>query len=125
MRLKPSQVRFIGNIVTDKGLLQDPDKVTAIRNMPAPTDLYGVHRSCGTVNFLSDFIPSLASIMEPINILKCKQVEFKWDEPHHKAFDKMKTILTSECHLQYYDEEKLLIVPSQRGLRVALLQEGK
>ena len=66
--------------------------------------------------------------MEPINILKCKQVEFKWDEPHHKAFDKMKTILTSECHIQYYDKEKLLIVQcdaSQRGLRAALLQEGK
>ena len=43
--------------------------------------------------------------MEHINMLKRKQVEFKWDEPQRKAFDKIKTILTSECHLQYYDEE--------------------
>ena len=66
--------------------------------------------------------------MEPIDMLKRKQVEFKWVQPQHKAFDKMKTILTLECHLQYYDEEKLLIVQcdaSQRGLRAALLQEGK
>ena len=48
----------MGHLVTDKGVLLDPDKVTAIRNIPAPTDLYGVHRLCGTVNFLSDFIPS-------------------------------------------------------------------
>ena len=118
----------MGHLVTDKGVLQDPDKVTAIRNMPAPTDLYGVHRLCGTVNFLSEFIPSLASIMEPFNMLKRKQVEFKWVEPQHKAFDKMKTILTSECHIQYYDEEKLLVVQCdaiQRGLRAALPQEGK
>ena len=72
--------------------------------MPAPTDLHGVHRLCETVNFLSDFIPSLASIMKSINMLKRKQVEFKWDEPHSKTFDKIKIILTSECH--YYDEEK-------------------
>ena len=37
-------------------------------------------------------------------MLKRKQVEFKWDEPHSKTFDKIKIILTSECH--YYDEEK-------------------
>jgi hypothetical protein len=65
----------MGHLVTDKGVLPDPDKVAAIRNMPPPTDLHGVHRLCGTVNFLSDFIPSLASIMEPINMLKRKHVE--------------------------------------------------
>ena len=94
-----------GHLHTDKCVLPDPDKVTVIRIMPAPNDLHGVHRLCGTVNFLSDFIPSLASIMEHINMLKRKQVEFKWDEPQRKAFDKIKTILTSECHLQYYDAE--------------------
>ena len=96
--------------------------------MPTPIDLHGVHRLCETVDFLYDFISSLASIMEPINILNRKQVEFTWDEPQHKAFDKIKTILTSECHLQYYDEEKHLIVQcdaSQRGLGAALLQERK
>ena len=30
MRLKLSQVRFMGHLVTDKGVLPDPDKVTAI-----------------------------------------------------------------------------------------------
>ena len=94
-----------GHLHTDKCVLPDPDKVTVIRIMPAPNDLHGVHRLCGTVNFLSDFIPSLASIMEHINMLKRKQVEFKWDETQLKAFDKIKTILTSKCHLQYNDEE--------------------
>ena len=57
---------------------------------------------------------------------KRKQVEINWNKQQRKAFDKIKTILTSECH--YYDEEKLLIVQcdaSQRGLRAALLEEGK
>ncbi|XP_048759452.2 uncharacterized protein K02A2.6-like [Ostrea edulis] len=128
MRLKLSQVRFMRHLVTDKGVLPDPDKVAAIRNMPAPTDLHGVHRLCGTVNFLSDFIPSLASIMEPINMPKRKHVEFIWGEPQQKAFDKIKTILSSERHLQYYDEKKPLRVQcdaSQRGLGAALLQDEK
>lgn len=128
MRLRLSQVGFMGHLVTDKGVLPDPDKVTAIRMMPAPTDLHGVHRLCGTVNFLSDFIPSLATIMEPINMLKRKHVEFKWGERQCKAFDKVKEILSNEQHLQYYDEKKPLTIQcdaSQRGLGAALLQEGK
>ena len=86
MRLKLSQVQFMGHLVTDKDVLPDPDKVTAIRNLPAQIDLYGVHRLCGTENLLSDFIPSLASIMEPMNMLKRKQVEFKWDEPQRNTY---------------------------------------
>ena len=51
-----------------------------------------------------------------------------WGEPQRKAFDKIKTILFSDRHLQYYDEKKPLTVQcdaSQRGLGAALLQEGK
>ena len=33
MRLKLSQVRFMGHLVADTGVLPDPDKVSAIRNM--------------------------------------------------------------------------------------------
>ena len=44
MRLKLSPVRFMGHLVTGKGVLPKLDKVTAIRNIPAPTDLHGVHR---------------------------------------------------------------------------------
>ena len=33
MLLKLSQVRFMGHLVTDTGVLPDPDKVSAIRNM--------------------------------------------------------------------------------------------
>ena len=60
--------------------------MTAICKLPAPIDLNGVHRLCGTENFLSDFIPSLASIMERMNMLKRKQVEFKWDEPQRNTY---------------------------------------
>jgi hypothetical protein len=53
-----------------------------------------------------------------------------WGEPQRKAFDKIKTILFSDRHLQYYDEKKPLTVQcdaSQQaeGLGAALLQEGK
>nr|XP_022301183.1 uncharacterized protein LOC111109395 [Crassostrea virginica] len=41
MRLKLSPVRFMGHLVTGKWVQPKPDKVTAIRNIPAPTDLHG------------------------------------------------------------------------------------
>ena len=44
LRLKLSQVRIMDNFVRYKIVLPDPEKVTTIRNMLAPTHLQGVYR---------------------------------------------------------------------------------
>ena len=68
----------MGHLVTDEGIKPDPEKVKAIVEMPPPMDVEGVFRLCGTINFVKDYIPSLASVMEPIHALKRKDVPFVW-----------------------------------------------
>lgn len=128
MKLRQTTIPFFGNLLTDRGVCADPEKIKAIVEMPAPVDVQGVQRLCGTVNFLADFLPSLSDVMEPIRKLTCKDVPFNWASAQQKAFAKVKEMITNAPVLQYYDEEKELTVQcdaSQGGLGAALLQEGK
>ena len=47
----------------------DEAKVQVIRDMPAPTDVAGVKRLCGMVQYMSRFLPDLAETIEPIRAL--------------------------------------------------------
>ena len=54
----------------------DEAKVQAIHDMPAPTDVAGVKRICGMVQYLSRFLPDLAGTLEPIRPLTRKDTPF-------------------------------------------------
>ena len=37
VKLRKTEVKFMGHLISTEGLKPDPDKVTAIKNMPKPT----------------------------------------------------------------------------------------
>ena len=51
VKLRSREVPFIGHIATDKGLCVDSAKVRAIVEMPPPTDVAGVQRLLGMVQY--------------------------------------------------------------------------
>ena len=67
--LRQSSVPYMGNIISDKGLQPDPEKVKAITGMPPPTDKEGVRRFLGLVQYLSRYIPNLSKVDAPLGIL--------------------------------------------------------
>ena len=78
LKLRQSEVSFIGHIATSEGLQADPAKVEAIRNMPAPTDKAGVQRLLGLVQYLSKFLPNLTDVIKPLRELTQNDVEWHW-----------------------------------------------
>jgi len=50
MKLRMSEVNFMGHLLTNKGLKPDPTKVEAITKMPKPQDIEGIQRLKGFVN---------------------------------------------------------------------------
>ena len=59
MKLRQKEVPFIGHVASKEGLKPDPTKVSAILEMPAPTDRAGVVRFKGFVQYLAKFLPRL------------------------------------------------------------------
>ena len=126
--LKRTEIKFMGHLITSKGVKVDQSKVTAILEMPAPTDVSGVKRFCGMVQYLAKFLPNLQADLEPIRQLTKKNVEWKWTTNCKDAFQMIKKKLTETPVLAYFDPNKELVLQvdsSKDGLGAALLQDDK
>ena len=125
LMLREKSVRWTGHLVTDKGLKPDPEKIKAVMNMPEPTDVTGVRRFIGFVNYMSKFVPGLSDLCEPLRKLTLQDSEWFWNETHSNAMNAIKKILTSEPVLKYYDPKlplTLQVDSSDTGLGAALMQ---
>ena len=65
-RVGLSEVKFIGHLISDKGLKLYNDKVQVVLDMPKPEDITGVRRFNGFVNYLSKLLPCLNDLCEPL-----------------------------------------------------------
>ena len=61
-RIRCTEVPFFGNIVSDGGLKPDLQKINAINNMDPSQSLADLQTFLGMVQFLSRFVPNLASL---------------------------------------------------------------
>ena len=96
--------------------------------MPPPTDMEGVQRLNGFVNYLAKFLPKLSETMEPIRQLMRNDVPWNWAAAQQQAFEDVKKLVTNAPILSYYDSKKPLMIQcdaSEKGLGAALLQEGQ
>ena len=127
IKLKMTEVPYIGHLLTREGLHVDPKKVEAIEKIPEPEDAKAVQKLLGSVNYLAKFVPHLSDILESLRRLMDKDTEWCWLNIHQQAFDRTKKALTSTPLLQYYDVKKPVCTQcdaSHGGLGAGLLQDG-
>ena len=124
-RAEPT-VAFMGHVLTAEGLKPDPAKVEAILEMPPPTDVKGVKRFLGMVNYLAKFMPLLSDMTQPLRKLEDKEVEWCLLKQHKKAFETVKEYLVKAPVLAYYNVNKDVTIQcdaSETGLGAVLLQD--
>ena len=120
-------VRYMGNLVSSKGLKPDKEKVKAIVEMPKPKDKKALQRLLGMVKYLAQDIPNESDITSPLRELLKEDTQWIWQPEHEKALQQIKEVLTSQPVLRFYDVEKTVQIQadtSQNGLGACLLQEG-
>ncbi|KAK7899105.1 hypothetical protein WMY93_019958 [Mugilogobius chulae] len=127
-KLRKEEVPYIGHLLTSEGLKVDPEKVRAVTEMPAPTNVKGVQRLVGLVNYLSKFYEHLSDDCEILRQLTHKESLWEWTDVQEDAFKRIKDKITKVPVLKYYSPEEELTLQcdaSETGLGAALTQGGK
>ena len=99
-------IEFMGLVATKNGIQPPEDKVRAIQQIKLSKDKSEVRSFMGLVQFLSCFIPNLASIAEPIQQLTQSASRWHWGMEESQSFAKIKDIISSKETLVYFDSRK-------------------
>ena len=135
LRLNPKKCIFgvtsrklLGHIVSQKGIELDPDKVKAIREMPAPRTEKEVRGFMGWLQYISRFISKLMTVCEPIFKLLRKNQPVIWDDKCQQAFEAIKNYLMNPPILQPPKPGRPLILYlaiEKDAIGAMLAQEGE
>ena len=103
-------VKFLGHIVSAKGIHCDPDKLRSVTDWPHPENITDLRSFLGTASYYRRFIPDFSTIAAPLTDLTRKDVKFKWSEAEDTAFNSLKTLLISAPILSFPREKGLYIL---------------
>ena len=87
--------KLLGQIVNERGIEVDPEKIRAILDMPAPRTEREIRGFLGRLQYISHFSARLTDICEPIFHLLRKKQPTVWDDDCQRAFEKVKEYLLS------------------------------
>ncbi|CAM8912699.1 unnamed protein product [Rhodiola kirilowii] len=87
--------KFLGFVVTHRGIKIDQTKIKAIQEMPEPKSLKELRGLQGRLAYIRRFISNLAGRCQPFSHLMKKDAPFIWDDKCRKAFDSIKKYLST------------------------------
>ena len=111
------KLHFLGHIVSRNGIAPDPDKITALKDWPTPTNVAESRGFVGLANYYGRHTPMLADIIAPLTSLK-DDIPFndQWDAACDDAFQKAKETLISAEVLALPDPTLPYIVRTDASL---------
>lgn len=88
------EVIFLGHVMSEQGIVVDPEKVVAVKEGKQPTNPTEVRSFLGLAGYYRRFIKKFSLIVTPMTQLTRKNVKFIWTDDCEKAFQELKTRLT-------------------------------
>ena len=121
-------IDLLGYVVSGAGISPDPGKTSALRDMPAPTNVREVQRFLGMAGYYRQLIPMFSHHAAPLIHLTRKHSRFLWNEECQAAFDLLRSALTGDAvmaHPQVGVPYKLYTDASKYAVGAILTQLDK
>ena len=93
-------MKYLGHVISVRGVLPDPEKTDQVKSFPIPTDVTSVCQFLGLASYYRRFVPKFAKIAAPLHAL-LKENAFEWTSECTTAFTLLKDALTSPPVLVY------------------------
>ena len=103
-------MEYLGHKVSAAGLQPTDAKVKAIKEAPAPMNVSQLKSFLGLVNYYGKFLPNLSSVLSPLYRLLQSSTKWSWGAEQATAFQKVKSMLTSDSILVHFDPDKELLL---------------
>ena len=120
------EAALLGHIIDGSSIRADPMKVSTFLKLRPPTTGKQVQALLGFIGYLRDYIPCFSKIAKPLEAIKnLKQLGHNWGPVEQKAFDNLKTVLSSSPILSNPDFNQPFLVAtdsSQFGNGAVLYQ---
>uniref|UniRef100_A0A3B1JKD5 Gypsy retrotransposon integrase-like protein 1 n=1 Tax=Astyanax mexicanus TaxID=7994 RepID=A0A3B1JKD5_ASTMX len=140
LKLKPSkcfllkpEVKFLGHIISAKGVQVDAEKVRVLETWPIPKTVKDIRQVLGFMSYYRRFVPKFAQLAKPLHALVGGKMNrgratgpITWSGECQTAFDKLKGCLMSPPVLAYPDFTQPFILTtdgSLHGLGAVLSQK--
>lgn len=107
-------VTYLGHTIDENGLHPTEEKINYIKNSPRPTDVTSLRTFLGMVNYYQQFIPNLASKLNPLYKLLQKDIKFTWSTECEEAFQALKKEICGDK----------VLIPFHVNLPVTLATDG-
>ncbi|KAL4027645.1 hypothetical protein IC575_010820 [Cucumis melo] len=84
-----TRISYLGHYISKKGIEVDPEKIRAVKEWPAPSNVRELRGFLGLTGYYSRFVQNYGSISAPLTQL-LKSGAYKWTEETEAAFEKLK-----------------------------------
>ena len=123
LKLKPSkchlfqrEIKFLGHLITDKGILPDPNKIKAIMEIKIPDNVTKLQSFLGIVGYYRKFVPNFATLCQCLYELTRIGTDFVWTQAHTNAVNMLKKILSSQPILAHPNFDYPFVVHTDAAL---------
>ena len=97
---------YLGHLILEKGIELMPNKLSAIKEMPAPRNPKEIKQFLGLVGYYQKFIPRFSDIAKPLTRLMRHETTFEWCKKCEFSFQALKDALCTEPILKFPDLNK-------------------